>query len=145
MYFLERIIFHFPPRKNIFSTKINAILPDGTRQIIFQRDFSAKTIISEHLKEISYFLVFLFLEEEGGSSFISRLEHQIIFFWKRNIIFSNDTRNIIFQCDFFGKTILSEHLKRESVVFHAAGLYCFSFINVKLLFPEDKQRDYLLT
>ena len=46
----------------------------------------------------------------------------------------------LFQCDFFGKTIFSEHFKRESVVFHAVGLYCFSFINVKLIFPEEKQR-----
>ena len=83
MYFLERIIFHFPPRKNIFSREINAILPDGTRKIMFQCDFSGKTIFSEHLKKISYFHVFLFLEGDGGIvvHFPSRESDHI--FWEK--------------------------------------------------------------
>ena len=33
---------------------------------------------------------------------------------KRNTIFPDITKKIIFQCDFFGKTIFSEHLKKTS-------------------------------
>ena len=38
----------------------------------------------------------------------------IIFSRKRNATFSDVTRKIIFQSDFFGKTIFSEHLKNIS-------------------------------
>ena len=41
----------------------------------------------------------------------------MIFSGKRNIIFPDDTRKIIFQCDFFGKIIFSEHLEKENMVF----------------------------
>ena len=53
------------------------------------------------------------------SSFLLQLKNKIIFSRKRNIIFPGNTRNIIFQCGFFGKTIFSEHLKKESIVFRA--------------------------
>ena len=49
------------------------------------------------------------------SSFIFRPGNKIIFSGKRNIIFpDNTTKKIIFQCDFFGKPIFSEHLKKIS-------------------------------
>ena len=115
MYFLRKIIFHFRSRKNIFSRKRNATFLDGRRKIIFQRDFFGKTIFSEHLKKISYFHIFFW----ERSSFIFRLKNKIIFLGKRNIIFPDDTRNIIFQCNFFGKTIFSEHLGKENMVFRA--------------------------
>ena len=38
---------------------------------------------------------------------------------KRNIIFHDNTRKIIFQRNFFGKTIFSEHLEKENIVFRA--------------------------
>ena len=107
--FWERPSFHFPPRKR------NAIFPDDTRKIIFQCDFFGKTIFSEHLKKISYFHV-VFWER---SSFIFRLKNKIIFSGKRNIIFPDDTRNIIFQWGCFGKTIFSEHLEKENMAFRA--------------------------
>ena len=53
------------------------------------------------------------------SSFLLHLKNKIIFSRKRNTIFPGNTRNIIFQCGFFGKTIFSEHLKKESTVFRA--------------------------
>ena len=116
MYFLRKIIFHYPSRKDIiFSRKRNAIFPDETRKIIFQRDIFGKTLLSEHLKKISYFPVFFW----ERSCFIFHLKNKIIFLGKRNIIVSDDTRNNIFQCDFFGKTIFSEHLEKENKVFHA--------------------------
>ena len=43
----------------------------------------------------------------------------MIFSGKRNIIFPDNTRKIIFQRDFFGKTIFSEHLEKENMVFRA--------------------------
>ena len=38
-------------------------------------------------------------------------------FGKNNTIFPDNTRKIILQCDFFGKTTFSEHLEKENTVF----------------------------
>ena len=56
-----------------------------------------KTIFSESLKKISYFHVFFW----ERSSFIFRLRYKIIFSGKRNIIFPDNRRKIIFQRNFF--------------------------------------------
>ena len=50
-------------------------------------------------------------------SFIFRLKNKIIFSGKRNIVFPDNTRKILFQCDFFGKTIFSGRLEKENMVF----------------------------
>ena len=53
VFFLRKIIFHFPSRgKIIFSGKGNIIFPDNTRKIIFQRDIFGKTIFSGRLEKI---------------------------------------------------------------------------------------------
>ena len=126
VYFLRKIIFsrqkilHFSSRKIIiFLRKRNAIFPDGTRKIIFRCDFFGKNIFSEHLKKGSYFHVFFW----ERSSFLFCLKNKIIFSGKRNIIFPDDAINIIFRCNFFGKTIFSEHLEKENVVFRAVYIY----------------------
>ena len=49
--------------------------------------------------------------------FTFHLKNNIIFSGKRNIIFPDDTRKIIFQCYLFRKTIFSEHLEKENMVF----------------------------
>ena len=124
-YFLRKIIFHFPPRKDvIFSRKRNAIFPDDTRKIIFQCDIFGKTIFSEHLKKISNFHIFF----RKRSSFIFGLKNKIIFSGKGNIIFPNDTRNIMFQWDFFGKIIFSEHLEKENMIFPAVYTHCINLV-----------------
>ena len=51
------------------------------------------------------------------SSFLLCLKNKIIFLGKRNIIFPDNTRKIIFQCNFFGKTIFSKHSEKENMVF----------------------------
>ena len=43
----------------------------------------------------------------------------IIFSGKRNIIFPDNTRKIIFQRYFFGKTIFSGRPEKENMVFRA--------------------------
>ena len=53
------------------------------------------------------------------SSFIFSPADKIIFSGKGNIIFPDNTRKIIFQHDFFGKTIFSGRLEKENMVFHA--------------------------
>ena len=60
------------------------------------------------------------------SSFIYRLKNSNIFFGKRNIIFPDDTRKIILQCNFFGKIIFSEHLEKEDNVFRA--VWCWKMV-----------------
>ena len=82
--------------------------------------FSEKTIFSEHLKKTLYFLFFFFLER---LSFLFRLK--IIFSEKRNMIFPDNTRKIIFQCDIFEKTIFSENLEIEKMVFRAVYFVLF--------------------
>ena len=92
-------------------------------QIIQERScldatFFEKTIFSKDLKKISYFLVF-FLKK---IIFYFPPRIKIIFSRKRNIIFPNNTRKIIFQRDFFGKTIFSGRLEKENMVFRAVLL-----------------------
>ena len=77
-----------------------------------------KTIFSESLKKILYFRVFFW----ERSSVIFRLTYKIIFSGKRNIIFPDNTRKIIFQRNFFGKTIFSERLEKENIIFCAVKI-----------------------
>ena len=119
-FFVKIIFFHIPPKEKIsyFLEKTNTIFPDITKKIMFRCEFFGKTIFSEHLKKISYFQVFSW---ESSSSLLC-VKNNIIFSGKRNIIFPDDTRKIIFQCNFSGKTIFSEHLEKENMVFCAVCL-----------------------
>ena len=90
-------------------------------QIIQERTYSSaiffgKTIFSGHLKIMPYFHVFVL-----KSSFIFRLTNKMILSGKRSITFRDNTRNIIFQRDFFEKAIFSEHLENENMVFRAVN------------------------
>ena len=118
-HFLIKInFFHFLPKEKIyFLEKRNTIFPDITKKIMFRRKFFGKTIFWEHLKKISYFHIFFW----ERSSFNLCLNNKIIFLEKRNIIFPDNTRKIIFQRDFFGKTIFSKHLEKENMVFRAVS------------------------
>ena len=111
MYFLRKIIFHFSSKEKYhILRKKNTIFPDNTIKIILQRNFFWK----DHLFgafEKNVIKPCIFLER---SSFIFRLKNQIIFSGKRNIIFPDNTRKILFQCNFFGKIIFSEYLKKIS-------------------------------
>ena len=97
MYFLRKIIFHFPSKVkiSIFWVK-NIIFPDKRKKIRFYCDIFGKTIFSEHLMKISYFYVFFW----DRWSFISYLKNKITFSGKRNDIFLDNTKKIIFECDF---------------------------------------------
>ena len=130
-------------KKNIiFSGKRNVIFPHDIRKIIFQCNFLGKTIFSEHLKNISYFHMFFFWER---ASFIFRLKNNIIVSGKRDIIFPDDTKKIIFQWDFFGKIIFSEHLKKEDMVFCAvfAIIYVHEFCYDAYIFTIDVRSCFL--
>ena len=105
--------FSAKKKKKIIFSGINTIFLDITKKIVFRHEFPEKTIFPEHLKKIWYFQV-LFWER---SSFLLCLKNKIIFSGKRNIIFPDNTRKIIFQCDFFGKTIFSKYLEKENMVF----------------------------
>ena len=56
----------------------------------------------------------------------------IIFSEKRNIIFLDDTRKIIFQRDFVGNIIFSEHLEKENMAFRAIN----RLADIENLFPN---------
>ena len=117
VYFLRKVIslIFYPGKKyHVFAKTI------PRSQIVQERSYPSvilfeKTIFSEHLKKISYFHV-IFLRKiifhfpSGG---------KIIFLGKRNIIFPDNTRKIIFQRNFFGKTIFSGRLEKENMVFRA--------------------------
>ena len=178
MYFLKKIIFHFPSKEKIsYFLEKKYYLSRWTRKIIFQPNFFVKSRFLGHLKKILYFHVFFekghlsfsvwrirsyfrekeissfliiqqersyssanFLERSsfqnicrkyhismyffwGRPSFIFRLKNKMIFSGKRNIIFPDNTRKIIFQRNFFGKIIFSEHLEKGNMVFHAVNQY----------------------
>ena len=117
MYFLRKIIFHFLSKEKIscfLGKKYHLLSSDNTRKIIFQWNFFEKTLFSKDLKKMLYFHVF-----EERSSFMICLKNKIIFLEKRNIIFPNNTRKIIFQCNFLGKIIFSGRLEKENMVFWA--------------------------
>ena len=62
-----------------------------------------------------YFLrkiIFYFPSEERISNFPVK---------KKNNIFPDNTRKIIFQCDIFGKIIFSENLEKENMAFCAVS------------------------
>ena len=149
MYFLRKIIFHFPSKEKIsYFPEKNTIFSDDTKKSIFQCDlFFGKTIFPGHLKKISYFHVFFW----ERSSFIFRLKNKIIFSGKRNIIFpDNTTRKIIFQCYFFGKSIFSEHLNKISnfhVFFWERSSFIFRLTNRmislgkrNIIFPDNTRK-----
>ena len=75
------------------------------------------------------------------SSFIFRLKNKIISSRKRYITFpDNTTRKIIFQCDFFEKTIFLEHLKKISffhVLFWERSSFIFPLKN-KIIFSGKR-------
>ena len=117
MYFLKKIGSHFPPKEKISCFPGKKI---PSFQIIQERSCPSttpfeKTSFSEHLKKMSYFRLFFW----ERSSFIPRLRGKITFSGKRNIIFPDSTRKIIFQHNFFGKTIFSGRLENADMVFRA--------------------------
>ena len=66
------------------------------------------------------------------SSFIFCLKKKKSYFReKRNNIFPDITKKIIFKCDFFGKTIFSEHLKKTSY-------YIYFLRKIIFLFPPKQ-------
>ena len=111
--------FTFCPGKNImFSEKINTFFPDNTRKIICRRGPSWKDHLFRKFEEN---IIFPCIFEERPS-FILRLRCKIIFSRKRNIIFPDNARKIIFQCNFSGKTIFSGRLGKENMVFRAVSV-----------------------
>ena len=104
-------------------------------QILQKRSYSSaiflERLFSEHLKKTSYFHVFFF---EKDHLFFFHLKNKIMFSGKRSIIFPDNTSWIIFQCNFIGKTIFSEHLEKKNLFFFAVlsspdstVLSCFFF------------------
>ena len=95
-FLINIIFFHFPPKEKIyFLEKRNTNFPDITKMIVFRCEFLGKTILSEHLKTISYFQIYFW----ERSSFLLCLKNEITFSGERNIIFPDNTRKVIFQWD----------------------------------------------
>ena len=62
---------------------------------------------------------------------------------KGNTIFPDITKDIIFQCDFFVKTIFSEHLKKTSY-FHVYFRERLSFFFLISYFPETEISSFVI-
>ena len=101
---------------NIFPDNANTIFADNARKIMCRGGTFWKNHIFRKFEEN---IIFPCIFKER-SSFIFRLTCKIIFSGKRNIIFPDNTRKIIFQRNFFGKTIFSGRLEKENMVFRAA-------------------------
>ena len=97
MYFPRKAVFHFLPRekRSCFREK-NTIFPDNTRKIMCRRGPFWKDHLFRKFEENIIFPC-IFSER---SSFIFRLRCKIIFSGRRNIIFPDNTRKIIFQHNF---------------------------------------------
>ena len=116
MYFLGRTVFHFLPKekRSCFREK-NTIFPDSTRKIMCRRgSFWKDHLFRRPEEKIIFSCIF-----QERLSFIFRLTCKIIFSGKRNIIFPDNTRKIIFRRNFFGKTIFSGLPEKENMVFRA--------------------------
>ena len=113
-------------RKNtIFSGKKKYHVSRYYKKDRVQGWISWKDHILRKFKENIIFPGVFFWER---SSFPLFLKNKIKFLGKRNIIFPDNTRKIKFQCDFFGKTIFSKHLKKENMVFRAVLLVlCYPY------------------
>ena len=120
---------------------------------MFWRGLFEKIIFSKHLKKILNFRG-LFWE---SSSFIFRPRGKIIFSKNRDIIFTNNTRNLIFQRECFWKTIFSGRPEKENMVFRPWYEVPLKFLghlglvnspiklNAKLVFTLEKYLNRLFT
>ena len=118
-FFWERSSFIFRLKNKImFSGKKIPSFQIIQKRMIFQWDFLGKIIFSEYLKKHRFFGLFW-----KRSSFVFPWKNRSYFRKKRNIIFSENIRKIIFQCYFcFEKTILSKYLEKENMPFRAVVL-----------------------
>ena len=115
--FPKNVASHFVPREKIscFQEK------NPSFQVIQERscvgvDLFGKTIFSESLKKILYFcilFIFYFLCFWERSSFIFRLRCKIMFSGKRNIIFPDNTRKVIFQRNFLERPSFQDVWKKK--------------------------------
>ena len=126
--FWERLSLTFCSRKNIMFSGKNTIFPDNTRKIMSRRGPFCKDLLFRKFEENVIFPCIFFWEI---SSFIVRLRCQIIFLGKRNMVFPDNTRKIIFQRNFFGKIIFSGRLEKENMVFRA--VFAMIYIIHKML------------
>ena len=117
----------------------NTIFPHNTRKIMCRRVILWKDDIFRRSKEN---IIFPCIFKER-SSFIFRPTRKIIFSGKRNIIFPDNTRNIIFHRNFFGKTIFSGHPEKENMVFRAVSHSMSSYL-VKLFYLFGFLPNYFL-
>ena len=85
MYVLRKVIFHFPSKEKMsyLREKRNNIFPDITKKIIFPLFWNG-------IFHTPYFFF--------------RLKNKIIFSGKINIIFPDNPRKIILQCDFLERS-----------------------------------------
>ena len=117
MYFLRKIIFHFPSKEKISYFPAKKYHFSSERKIIFQlNDFWKDHLFGAFEENISYFHVFFW----ERSSCIS-CKNKLIFSGKINTIFPDNTRKVKLQRNFFWKTIFSEHLEKENMVFGAVS------------------------
>ena len=113
MYFLRKIIFHFPSVEKISHFREKEM---PYFLMIKERPYSSAIFLErppfQNIWRIYHISMYFFW---GRSSFIFRGKNKVKFSGKRNIIFPDYTRKIIFQYNFFRKTIFSEHLEKNMV------------------------------
>ena len=89
-------------------------------QILQTRSYPKDHLFRTPEEKIIFPVLFFFFEKDHLSFILSK--EKIIFLLKRNIIFPDNTKKIIFQRNFFGKTIISKHLEKENTVFCAVNI-----------------------
>ena len=124
-------IFNFPIRRHVIFSRMNIIFFNDTGDVILQCILSGEDHLCFFLAEGKYHI-------SGKKKYhIHRIcrKYHISMYFLRKIIFHfpsenkimlsgkntiiHNTRKVIFQCNFFRKTILSEHLEKKNLVFCA--------------------------
>ena len=112
MYFLRKIIFDFPPKGKLSCFRGEKIPSFQTirERSYFSAIFSKRPSFRNIWRKYHISKYFFWRER---SSFVFRPGVKITFAGKRNVIFPDNKRKIMFQRDFFGNIIFSGRLKKK--------------------------------
>ena len=111
MYFLRRIIFHFPSKEKISFFRGTKPSFQIIQEISYSRQIFLKRPSFQNIwRKYHISMYFVFWER---SSFVFRPGSTIKFPGKINIIFPDNTRRIIFQRDFLERPSAQDVLKKK--------------------------------
>ena len=109
IYFLGRTSPHFVPKEKICFQEKDAIFPDNTKNIMCRHGPFWKVHLFRKFEENIIFPCIFFRK----IIFVFCLRYKIIFLGKRNILFPDNTRKIIFQSNFLERLSFQNVWKKK--------------------------------